>query len=136
MALSGDIRLHDALRGPVLEGIGPRSLNAARMDRPDSSPPPAQVSAQRADGLARLVLVVCVCLSVWLAVAPVQGLFEAQDRAARTSQQLRTLSAEQKGLDAQTRELSRGSGLEEQARRQGLIDPAERAYVIQGVRTP
>lgn len=107
------------------------------MDRSATASPSAQRSvALRPDKLVRLFLVVCIGLSVWLAVSPVRGYFAAQDRAARTSEQRRSLTAEQARLDAQTRELSRGSGLEEQARRQGLIDPSERAYVIQGVQAP
>lgn len=107
------------------------------MDRPVVANPSAPRGVTlRPENLVRLFLVVCIGLSIWLAVSPVRSYFAAEDRATKTSEQRRELTAEQSRLDAQTRELSRGSGLEEQARRQGLIDPSERAYVIQGVQTP
>lgn len=107
------------------------------MDRTvTASTPSASRVTLRPDRLVRVVLVICVLGCGWLAVQPVRDYLSTQDQAARTRQQLHELQAEQRRLDAQSRELSRGSGLEEQARRQGLIGPGERSYVIEDLPQP
>lgn len=123
------------MRGPVSKGIGPRPANAGHMDRPvDAARQPPRGIALRPDKLVRVFLVFCIGLSLWLAFSPLQDYLHAQDRATETRTQLRSLEAEQVRLQAQNRDLSRGTGLEEQARRQGLIDPSEKSYVIEGLR--
>lgn len=107
------------------------------MDRSvTASTPSASRVTLRPDRLARVFLVLCVIAGAWLAVQPVRDYLSTQDKAAQTRQQLHELQAEQRRLDAQSRELSRGSGLEEQARRQGLIGPGERSYVIEDLPQP
>lgn len=85
----------------------------------------------RPDGLVRAFFLICVVFSVWLAVPAARDFAAARDHAAQTRQELRKLDAEHRRLAQQSQELVRGSGLEEQARRQGLIDPSERSYVIE-----
>lgn len=86
--------------------------------------------------LVRLVLLASCAFSLWLAVPPAKEFLGTRERAAQTSRQLQGLRQEQARLEAQSQNLSRGSGLEEQARRQGLIDPSERSYVIEGIPQP
>ncbi len=88
----------------------------------------------RPDKLVRVFLGLCILFSVWLALSPLQDYLSAQERAGETRRQLHSLTIEQERLKAQSRDLSRGNGLEEQARRQGLIDPSERSYVVEGVK--
>lgn len=98
----------------------------------DSAPAPAAlaVASRRGPGLARLGLVLTVIICGYLAVPPARHYLETQQRAAETQQKVDRLRAEQRQLEAQSKELSRGTGLEEQARRQGLIAPTERSYVV------
>ena len=77
-----------------------------------------------------------VLLCGWLAVGPAGDYLDTQRQAAQTEQQLHDLQAERQRLAEQSREISRGSGLEEQARRQGLIGPSERSYVIEDLPQP
>lgn len=74
-----------------------------------------------------------VVFSLWLAVPPALDFIQAREQAAATASKLERLTAEEQRLRRQSNELSRGTGLEEQARRLGLIDPAERSYVIEGL---
>ena len=104
------------------------------MDRSDAAAQPHRGVTLRADKLVRVFLVLCFAFALWLSVPPLQDYLAAQDRAAETRQQLDSLTAEQKRLAAQSRDLSKGNGLEEQARRQGLIEPSERSYVIEGLK--
>jgi cell division protein FtsB len=90
----------------------------------------------RADKLARVFLVLCLMLCVWLAVAPARSFLQTRERAAEVSQQRQRLQQEQRLLRARSAELSRGNGLEEQARRQGLIESTERSYVIEDLPQP
>lgn len=107
------------------------------MDRTvTASTPSASRVTLRPDRFARMFLIVCLVGCAWLAVQPVRDYLATQDKAAQTREQLHQLQAEQRRLDAQSRELSRGSGLEEQARRQGLIGPGERSYVIEDLPQP
>jgi cell division protein FtsB len=105
------------------------------MDRPATASPPPRV-ALRSDRIVLIFLVVCIGLSLWMAIPPLQDYLSTRDRAAATRKQLHSLVSEQTRLKAQSHDLSRGTGLEEQARRQGLIDPSERSYVISGVEQP
>lgn len=90
----------------------------------------------RGDKLARVFLALCLLLCLWLAVAPVKGYLQTSQRAADVAAQKERLQREQRLLKARTVELSRGSGLEEQARRQGLIESTERSYVIEDLPQP
>ncbi|MDQ8045018.1 MAG: septum formation initiator family protein [Solirubrobacteraceae bacterium] len=105
------------------------------MDRPATASPPTRV-ALRGDRIVVLFLAICIVLSLWLAIPPLKDYLGTRDRAAVTRKQLHTLVAEQARLKAQSHDLSKGTGLEQQARRQGLIDPSERSYVISGVQQP
>lgn len=108
------------------------------MERPASAipgQPPSGVTL-RGDKLARLFLVLCLVLCAWLAVAPARSYLETSRKASEISAQKQQLIREQRELRARSAELSRGSGLEEQARRQGLISESERSYVIEGVPQP
>jgi len=108
------------------------------MDRPASAiegQPPRGVTL-RGDKLARLFLVLCLALCAWLAVSPAKQYLQTRDRAAQISAQKQRLEREQRLLKARSVELSRGSGLEEQARRQGLIESSERSYVIEDLPQP
>ncbi len=98
------------------------------MDRPvaTAAAPPARVTL-RPDRLVRVFFVACLGFALWLAVPPAQDFIDARERAAQTHQKLDALSQQQRLLERQSTEFSRGSGLEEQARRQGLIDPGERS---------
>ena len=51
--------------------------------------------------------------------------------AVQTRTQMQQLEREQRRLAAESAALAHGSGLEQQARRQGLVKPSERAYVIE-----
>lgn len=105
------------------------------MDRSAEAAAPApRAIALRPDKLVRLFFGLCVLFSIWLAVSPIHGYLEARDKATDTRQQLQSLQSERQRLQAQSQDLSRGTGLEEQARRQGLIDPSERSYVIEGMK--
>ena len=105
------------------------------MDRPvDAAASPPRGVTLRPDKLVRVFMALCVAFSIWLALSPFRDYLSAQDRAAATHRQLQGLTAERQRLEAQSRDLSRGTGLEEQARRQGLIDPSERSYVIEGIK--
>jgi cell division protein FtsB len=108
------------------------------MERSASAIPgePQRGVTVRADRLARVFLVVCLALCVWLAVAPARQYLETRERAAEISAQKERLQREQRQLKARSTELSRGSGLEEQARRQGLIAESERSYVIEDLPKP
>lgn len=106
------------------------------MDRPAAAPPSASRVTLRPDRFARVFLTLCVVACVWLAIPPARDYLSTQDRAQETRQQLVQLQAEQRRLEAQSREISRGTGLEEQARRQGLIGPSERSYVIEDLPQP
>lgn len=77
-----------------------------------------------------------VAICAWLAVPPALHYVETQQRAADTAAKVEQLRAEQARLKEQSRELSRGTGLEEQARRQGLIAPTERSYVVKDLPQP
>ncbi|MBO9531656.1 MAG: septum formation initiator family protein [Solirubrobacteraceae bacterium] len=105
-------------------------------------PPSAMEGSQptrvtlRGDKLARVFLALCLLLCLWLAVAPVKGYLQTSQRAAEVSAQRERLQQEQRLLKARSAELSRGSGLEEQARRQGLIESTERSYVIEDLPQP
>lgn len=90
----------------------------------------------RGDKLARLFLVLCLALCAWLSVAPARSYLETSRKAAEISAQKEHLVREQRELRGRSAELSRGSGLEEQARRQGLISESERSYVIEDVPQP
>ncbi|MDO9357357.1 MAG: hypothetical protein Q7T55_26905, partial [Solirubrobacteraceae bacterium] len=87
------------------------------MDRPVdvAAPPQPRGIAWRPDKLVRVFFAGCVLLSLWLAISPLQDLLSAQDKAAATRQQLQSLQSERVRLQAQNRDLSRGTGLEEQA---------------------
>lgn len=97
---------------------------------------PATRVTLRADKLARVFLVVCLAICVWLAVAPAKQYLQTGQRAAQIQAQKQRLQREQQLLKARSAELSRGSGLEEQARRQGLIESSERSYVIEDLPQP
>lgn len=92
--------------------------------------------ALRADRLARVFLVLCLALCAWLSVAPAQHYLDARARAGEIAAQKERLQREQQVLRARSLELSRGSGLEEQARRQGLIESSERSYVVEDLPQP
>ncbi len=105
--------------------------------------PPSAIESQaatrvtlRGDKLARVFLGLCLLLCLWLAVAPVRGYLQTSDRAAEVAAQKQRLQREQRMLQARSTELSRGSGLEEQARRQGLIESTERSYVVEDLPQP
>ncbi|MBJ7471993.1 MAG: septum formation initiator family protein [Solirubrobacteraceae bacterium] len=106
------------------------------MDRPVAASPTASRVTLRPDRFARIFLVVCVAACVWLAIPPARDYISTQSRAEQTRLELQQLQAEQRRLEAQSREMSRGTGLEEQARRQGLIGPSERSYVIEDLPQP
>jgi cell division protein FtsB len=106
------------------------------MDRPVAAASQPPRVALRADKLVRLFLALCVAAALALAVPPLRGYLSTQKQAAETHRQLQSLTAEKQRLAAQGRDLSHGSGLEEQARRQGLIDPSEKLYVVNGVKAP
>ncbi|MEH3054454.1 MAG: septum formation initiator family protein [Patulibacter minatonensis] len=108
------------------------------MERPASAiegNPPPRVTL-RGDKLARLFLVLSLALCAWLAVSPARQYFQTGDRAAQVATEKHRLQREQRLLKARAAELSRGSGLEEQARRQGLIESTERSYVIEDLPQP
>ncbi|MFT4034909.1 MAG: septum formation initiator family protein [Patulibacter sp.] len=90
----------------------------------------------RADKLARLFLAVCLLLCAWLAVAPARSYLQTSERAAEIAAQKQRLQREQRVLNTRSADLSRGSGLEEQARRQGLIESTERSYAIEDLPRP
>jgi cell division protein FtsB len=90
----------------------------------------------RGDRLARTFLALSLALCAWMAVAPTRHYLETRSRAAAISAEKSKLVREQRQLSAQSAELSRGSGLEEQARRQGLIAESERSYVVEGLAKP
>lgn len=113
----------------VERGCMERSASASH------GPQPRAVTL-RADKLARLFLVLCLALCAWLAVAPARQYLETSRKAAEISTQKQQLLREQRELRARSAELSRGSGLEEQARRQGLISESERSYVIEDLPQP
>lgn len=106
------------------------------MDRAVPASSPSGRVSLRPDRLARVFFGLCVIAALWLSVPPVRDYFAAQDRAASTGYQLQSLQDEQRRLAAQSHDLSKGTGLEEQARRQGLIDPSERSYVIEDLPQP
>lgn len=81
--------------------------------------------------MARVFFGFCCVFSLWLAVPAARDYAAARDHSAEVRVKLGKVTAERKRLESQSTELSRGSGLEEQARRQGLIDPGERSYVIE-----
>lgn len=101
----------------------------------EGSQPPTRVTI-RGDKLARVFLGLCLLLCLWLAVAPARGYLQTSQRAAEVSAQKERLQHEQRVLKARNTELSRGSGLEEQARRQGLIESTERSYVVEDLPQP
>lgn len=108
------------------------------MERPASAIPgqPSSGVTLRGDKFARLFLVLCLALCGWLAIAPAKSYLETNRKAAEISAQKQQLIREQRELQARSVELSRGSGLEEQARRQGLISGSERSYVIEDLPQP
>ena len=106
------------------------------MDRSVAASPTASRVTLRPDRFARIFLALCVAACVWLAIAPTRDYLSTQSRATETRQQLHSLQTEQRRLAAQSREMSRGTGLEEQARRQGLVGPSERSYVIEDLPQP
>ncbi len=106
------------------------------MDRSVAASPTAARVTLRPDRFARIFLAVCVAACIWLAIGPTRDYLSTQNRAEDTRQQLNSLQAEQRRLEAQSREMSRGTGLEEQARRQGLVGPSERSYVIEDLPQP
>jgi cell division protein FtsB len=106
------------------------------MDRPVAAASQPPRVALRADKLVRIFLLVCVAAAIALGISPTKNYLSTQRQAAETHRQLQGLIAEKKHLAEQGRDLSHGSGLEEQARRQGLIDPSEKLYVINGVKAP
>ncbi len=97
--------------------------------------PPRGVTL-RGDKFARVFLVLCLALCAWLSVAPARSYLETNRKAAEIAEQKQRLLREQRELQARSVELSRGSGLEEQARRQGLISGSERSYVIEDLPQP
>lgn len=108
------------------------------MERPVSAiegHPPARVTL-RGDKLARAFLVLCLGLCAWLAVSPTKSYLQTRAHAAQIHAEKLRMEREQKLLGERSADLSRGSGLEEQARRQGLIESTERSYVIEDVPQP
>ncbi len=103
--------------------------------RPEPPAQPRRITL-RADRLARIALGATLLLCAVLAIAPARDYMAATDRAAKVHRERERLEREDRELKQRVRELSRGSGLEEEARRQGLISAAERSYAIDGLPQP
>jgi len=104
------------------------------MQRSSAAPAPPQARLRVRPSIAvRWFFLASVVFSLWLAVPPALDFVDAREQAAETRAKLERLTAEEQRLRRQSDELSRGSGLEEEARRLGLIDPAERSYVVEGL---
>lgn len=106
------------------------------MEQPPEHPQPPRRITLRADRLARLALAGTLVLCGVLAIAPTRDYLAATDRAAKVRHERERLQREDRVLGQRVRELSRGSGLEEEARRQGLISAAERSYVVEDLPEP
>lgn len=100
--------------------------------RPEASPPVRRITV-RADRLARIALGATLLLCGVLAIAPARDYMAATERAAKVHRERERLEREDRALKQRVRELSRGTGLEEEARRQGLISAAERSYAVEGL---
>jgi cell division protein FtsB len=87
----------------------------------------------RWDRVGRIALVLVLFGVLVSYLNPVVNLFEAWQGSKSSEQQLTQLKQEQTQLRGQLREVSSPATLEREARRLGMVEPGEHAYVIHGL---
>ncbi len=103
--------------------------------RPEPPAQPRRITL-RADRLARIALARRSCSARSSPSLRRATTWPPPIGRPRCTRERERLEREDRELKQRVRELSRGSGLEEEARRQGLISAAERSYAIDGLPQP
>lgn len=94
----------------------------------------SRASRIRWDRLGRIILVLVLFAVLASYVGPTLHVFETWRESKAAEERLATLKAENERLDRQARELERPAAAIAEARKLGMVGPAELAYVIDGLR--
>jgi cell division protein FtsB len=87
----------------------------------------------RWDRLGRWALLFVLGLVLYLYVGPLRTWVSTWQEAKQKRQEVSTLRAENQKLRVHEASLQRGSALEREARRLGMVKAGERAYIVEGL---
>jgi cell division protein FtsB len=87
----------------------------------------------RWDRLGRWALIAVFAFALYLYVGPAVSWVSAYKEAKLKRQEVAELKAENAELRARKRELRSRASLEREARRLGMVEAGERAYVVEGI---
>jgi cell division protein FtsB len=87
----------------------------------------------RWDRLGRLALLATLIVILFLYISPAKHWWQQSRTAAAQRSELDELSRENRKLKRQVRALRDPGALEQEARRLGMVQQGERAYVIKGL---
>ena len=116
---------------------GPRGPAARpQRRRPAARRDPDRPGAGRIqwDRLGRVVLVLLVFGLLISYVGPLYNLAKTYRSAGATKAELHRVQAENAQLERRVKHVKGDSVLRREARRQGLIEPGEQAYVVNGIK--
>ena len=86
------------------------------------------------DRFGRIVLVAVVALLVLVSIKPIWNAVHTYRLAGQTKVRLHQAQAQQAALERQVKKAQSNTTLQREARRQGMIMPGERAWVINGIK--
>lgn len=86
------------------------------------------------DRFGRVILVIVVALLLLATVKPAWNLFNTYRLAGQTKVRLHQAQAENSMLERRVKRARSESTLRREARRQGMILPGERAWVVNGIK--
>jgi cell division protein FtsB len=87
----------------------------------------------RWDKLGRIALVLVLFVVLISYLNPLMNLLQAWQGSKASDQQLAQLKRERLELTQQLREVSSPAALEREARRLGMVQPGEHAYIVHGL---
>jgi cell division protein FtsB len=95
--------------------------------------PSRRRSGIRWDRLGRFALLGTLVVILMLYISPAKHWIQQSRTAGHQKDELRELTAENRGLKQRVRALRDPAALEREARRLGMVRQGERAYVIKGL---
>lgn len=91
------------------------------------------VARIRWDRVGRVVMLGVLLVLVWLYAGPARSYIAARGEAAERRAEVAALEREHRELRARRAELRSEVALEREARKQGLVRPGERSFVVRGL---
>jgi cell division protein FtsB len=107
---------------------------ARRRPAPRRNPDRAAAGRIQWDRLGRVVLVLVVFGLLVSYVGPLYNLAKTYRSAGATKAELHRVQAENAQLERRVRHVKSDTVLRREARRQGMIEPGEQAYVVNGIK--